>query len=168
MARFQWKNLNKALIASVLAKYYYVFEEMTSLFISKFDFICFLLKLYTLFSQDCLVIYAITLDSFSRLLCSNILPTQSSFYFQRAMTKQNLWLLQGWSLNPICTGLFLHPICTGGGGKFASQSKNCLVSDRSKVFCMLKLFFIKFLKIKILRLWRHANYDVIIKSSKSL
>ena len=30
-------------------------------------------------------------------------------------------------------------------------SKNCLVSDRSKIFCLLKLFFVKFLKIDILR-----------------
>ena len=46
----------------------------------------------------------------------------------------------------------LHPICTGEGGKFAPLSKNRLVRDRSKIFCMSKLFFVKFLKINILRL----------------
>ena len=52
--------------------------------------------------------------------------------------------------NLISTRLFLHPICTGRG-KFAPLSKNRLVSDRSTIFCLLKLFFVKFLKIHILR-----------------
>ena len=56
-------------------------------------------------------------------------------------------------INPISTGLFLHPISTGGGGKLLpTQSKNCLVSDRSKIFCLLKFFFVKFFKLTIIRL----------------
>ena len=54
-------------------------------------------------------------------------------------------------LNLISTGQFLHPICTERG-KFAPLSKNRLVSDRSTIFCLLKLFFVKSLKIHILRL----------------
>ena len=46
MASFQWKDLNKSLIASKLAKYYYVFEEMTCLFISKFKLLYFVFHLY--------------------------------------------------------------------------------------------------------------------------
>ena len=46
MASFQWKDLNKSLMASKSAKYYYVFEEMTSLFISKFDLLYFVFHLY--------------------------------------------------------------------------------------------------------------------------
>ena len=46
MASFQWKDLNKALTASLLAKYYYVFEEMTCLFTSKFDQLYFVFHLY--------------------------------------------------------------------------------------------------------------------------
>ena len=46
MASFQWKDLNKSLIASKWAKCYYVFEEMTSLFISKFDLLYFVFHLY--------------------------------------------------------------------------------------------------------------------------
>ena len=48
------------------------------------------------------------------------------------------------TLNPTSTGLFLHPICTGG--QICPLSKNSLVSDKSKIFYMLKLFFVKFLK----------------------
>ena len=48
-------------------------------------------------------------------------------------------------------GYFYTVFVVGGGGKFAPLSKNRLVSDRSKIFCMLKLLFVKFLKIKILR-----------------
>ena len=66
-------------------------------------------------------------------------------------------------LNPISTGLFLHPICTEGG-KFDPLSKNRLVSDRSKKFLLLKLFFVKFLEINILRLLRHENDDDLIKT----
>ena len=40
----------------------------------------------------------------------------------------------------------------GEGGKFALLSKNRLVSDRSKILCLLKLFFVKFLKTTLLRL----------------
>ena len=47
MASFQWKDLNKSLIASQYAKYYYVFEEMTSLFISKFNLLSFVFHLYS-------------------------------------------------------------------------------------------------------------------------
>ena len=54
------------------------------------------------------------------------------------------------------------------GRQICPISKNRLVSDRSKIFGMLKLFFVKFLKIKILRFWRHANNDDVIKTSKSL
>ena len=53
-------------------------------------------------------------------------------------------------------------------GKYAPLSKNYLVSDRSKIFCMFQLFFVKFFNVKILRLWRHANNDYVIKTSKSL
>ena len=38
------------------------------------------------------------------------------------------------------------------GGKFAPLSKNRLVSDRIKIFWLLKLFFVKFLKTNFLRL----------------
>ena len=41
-------------------------------------------------------------------------------------------------LNSIYTRLFVHPICT--------LPKNCLVSDRSKIFCLLKLVFVKLRK----------------------
>ena len=46
---------------------------------------------------------------------------------------------------------YFYTVFVPGGGKFAPSSKNRLVSDRSKIFCMLKVFFVKFLKIKILR-----------------
>ena len=42
------------------------------------------------------------------------------------------------SVNPISSGLFSHPIST--------VSKNSLVSDRRKIFCFLKLFFVRFFK----------------------
>ena len=49
---------------------------------------------------------------------------------------------------PISTGIFLHPICTGRGGQICPLSKNCLIGDRSKIFCLLKLLSAKFFKIK--------------------
>ena len=39
----------------------------------------------------------------------------------------------------------------GGGANLPPLPKNRLVSGRSKIFGMLKLFFVKFVKIKILR-----------------
>ena len=54
------------------------------------------------------------------------------------------------------------------GGKFAPLTKNRLVSDKSKIFCLLKVIFVKFLKINLLRLWHHENDDDVIKTSKSL
>ena len=65
-------------------------------------------------------------------------------------------------------GYFYTLFVPGGGANFPPLSKNRLVSDRSKIFCMLKVFFVKFSKIKILRFWRHANNDDVIKTSKSL
>ena len=65
------------------------------------------------------------------------------------------------------TELFLHPFVPGGG-QIYPLPKNRLVSDRSKIFCLLKLFFVKFLKINILKLWRHENNEGVIKTSKSL
>ena len=53
-------------------------------------------------------------------------------------------------------------------GKVAPLSKNRLVSDRSKNFGWLKPFFVKFLKINILRFWRYKNDDDVIKTSKFL
>ena len=55
--------------------------------------------------------------------------------------------------NPISTRLVSHPICTGGG-KFAPLflSKNCLVSDRSKIFCSSKLFLLNCL---------NKNFEVV-------
>ena len=38
------------------------------------------------------------------------------------------------------------------GGGFAPLSKNRLVSDRIEIFWLLKLFFVRFLKINFLRL----------------
>ena len=55
-----------------------------------------------------------------------------------------------------------------GKGKFAHLPKHRLVIDRSKIFCKLKPFFVKFLKINILRFWRYENDDGVIKTSKSL
>ena len=61
---------------------------------------------------------------------------------------------------------YFHPLFVpGGGGKFAFLSKSRLVSDRSKIFYLLKLFFVKFLKINILKLWLHEDDDDIIKTS---
>ena len=47
-------------------------------------------------------------------------------------------------------------------------SKNQLVSDKSKIFWLLKLFFVTFLNRNILRLSLHENNDDIIKTSKFL
>ena len=49
-------------------------------------------------------------------------------------------------------GYFYTLFVPGGGGKFAPLSKNQLVSDRMEIFWLLKLFFVKFLKINFLRL----------------
>ena len=65
-------------------------------------------------------------------------------------------------------GYFYNLFVPERGGKFAPQSKNRLVSDICKIFCLLKLFFVKCLKINILRLWRLENYDDVIKTSQSL
>ena len=51
------------------------------------------------------------------------------------------------------------------GGKFALLSKNRLVSDRSKILRLLKLFFVKFLKTNFLRLRILQNDDDVIKTS---
>ena len=60
-------------------------------------------------------------------------------------TKEVKSIGRDWQFNPISTRLFLHPICTWGvGGKFAPQSKNCFISDRCKIFCLLKLFLLNF------------------------
>ena len=53
-------------------------------------------------------------------------------------------------------------------GQIYPLSKNRLVSDRRKIFCLLKLFFVKFLKLNILRLWRHENDDDVIKTFYSI
>ena len=83
MASFQWKDLNKSLIASKEAKYYNVFEEMTCPFISKFDLLYFAFHLnFTNFFLKIVLLpeLFISLDSSSRLLRDNIISTQSSFY----------------------------------------------------------------------------------------
>ena len=51
MASFQWKDLNKALIAYKLAKYWFLFEKKTCLFISKFDLLYFVFHLYRYFTN---------------------------------------------------------------------------------------------------------------------
>ena len=59
-------------------------------------------------------------------------------------TDPNVWL-KNWShsklLNPISTGLFLHSICTEGGRQICPLTKNCLVSDRSKIFLLVEVIF---------------------------
>ena len=59
--------------------------------------------------------------------------------------------------------------CLYIGGQICPLFKNCLISDRSKIFCLLKLLFVKFFStINILRLKRHESDDDFIKTSKSL
>ena len=48
------------------------------------------------------------------------------------------------AIYPISTALVSHYICTVGD--LPSLSKNCLASDKSKIFCLLKLIFVKFSK----------------------
>ena len=80
------------------------------------------------------------------------MPLDALFRCQVIQPMQFTW---GWEQKVTLTlyilGYFYTVFVPGGGGKFAPLSKNRLVSDRSKIFCMLKLFFVKFLKIKILR-----------------
>ena len=59
-------------------------------------------------------------------------------------------------------------VLRGGNLPLLPPSKNQLVSDRRKIFWILKLFFVEFLKINILRLRCHENNDDIIETSKSL
>ena len=42
---------------------------------------------------------------------------------------------------------YFYTLFVPGGGKFAPLSKNRLVTDRIEIFWLLKLFFVKFLKI---------------------
>ena len=77
---------------------------------------------------------------------------------------------EGFFFTSISTGLFLHPVCTYLYllPAFAPLFKSRLVSDRSKVFCLLKPIFVKIFLINLLKLWRHENGDDVIKTSKSL
>ena len=56
------------------------------------------------------------------------------------------------SLTLYIPGYFYTLFVPGGGGKFAPLSKDRLVSDRIEIFCLLMLFFVKFLKINFLSL----------------
>ena len=39
---------------------------------------------------------------------------------------------------------YFHTLLVPTGDRFAPKTKNWLVSDKSKIFCFLKLFFVKF------------------------
>ena len=71
-----------------------------------------------------------------------------------------------WGTLTLCLLGYFYTLFVPERGKFAPLPKNCLLSDRSEIFCFLKLFFVKFLKIIILRCWRHENN--VVKTSKSL
>ena len=71
---------------------------------------------------------------------------QRIYVFLRFEVMQfSYWLKSALTLHQhINLATFAPYLYRGGGGKFAPLSKNCLVSDRSKIFCLLRLFFVKF------------------------